>query len=99
VITHPFHPLCGQRFPILKARKIAGQEVFSLEDEKSGSLSIPRDWTDQAVLSSGAGFLEPAPLLNVACLLKLDELIRTNLKAAKGQAESRPNSPVQDPPL
>jgi hypothetical protein len=81
VITHPFHPLAGQRFPILKVRKIAGQEVLSLYDEKRGSLSIPRDWTDQAELSPYAGLLEPAPLLDVRCLLKLHELVRATSKS------------------
>jgi hypothetical protein len=39
VITHPFRPLSGQRFAILKVRKIAGQEVLSLYDQKRGSLA------------------------------------------------------------
>src|SRR6266481_5902419 len=51
LITHPFHPLKGQRFAILKIRKVAGQEVLSLYDDKRGSLPFPSDWTDQAVRS------------------------------------------------
>jgi hypothetical protein len=80
LITHPFHPLSGQRFPILKTRKIGGQEVLSLYDEKRGSLSIPRDWTDQAVLPPYSGLIEPAPILDVRCLLKLHDLVRTVTK-------------------
>jgi hypothetical protein len=72
----PFHPLSGQRLAILKIRKIAGQQVLSLYDEERGSLPILRDWTDQAVLGPHAGLIEPAPILDVRCLLKLHELIR-----------------------
>jgi len=80
VIAHPFHPLKGQRFAILKIRKIAGQEVLSLYDDKRGSLPIPRDWTDQAMLSPDAGLIEPAPILDARCLLKLHELVRATTK-------------------
>jgi hypothetical protein len=76
LITHPFHPLRGQRFAILKIRKIAGGEVLSLYDDKRGSLPIPRDWTDQAVLSLDAGLIEPAPILDARCLLKLHDLVQ-----------------------
>jgi Family of unknown function (DUF5372) len=80
LITHPFHPLAGQRLPLLKVRKIAGQDVLSLYDEKRGSLSIPRDWTDQATSSPCAGLLEPAPCLDVRGLLKLHALVRATSK-------------------
>jgi uncharacterized protein DUF5372 len=76
LITHPFHPLKGQRFAILKIRKVAGREVLSLYDDKRGSLPIPRDWTDQAVLAPDAGLIEPAPILDAWCLLKLHDLVQ-----------------------
>jgi uncharacterized protein DUF5372 len=82
LITHPFHPLSGQRFPILKVRKIAGQEVLSLYDQKRGSLTIPRAWTDQAEPSPDAGLPEPPPILEVRCLLKLHELVRATSKTS-----------------
>jgi Family of unknown function (DUF5372) len=80
LITHPFHPLSGQRFPILKIRKIGGEDVLSLYDETRGSLPIPRDWTDQALLPPYAGLIEPAPILDLQCLLKLHELVRAATK-------------------
>ena len=61
-------------------RKAAGREVLSLYDEQRGSLPIPRDWTDQAVLSAGAGLIEPAPILDARCLLKLHDLVQTLTK-------------------
>ena len=79
-MTHPFHPLKGQRFAILKIRKIGGHDVLSLYDEKKGSLPIPRDWTDQAVLLPEAGLIDPAPILDVRCLLKLHDLVQGRTK-------------------
>jgi len=80
LVTHPFHPLKGQRLAILKIRKIAGQEVLSLFDDKRGSLPIPRDWTDQARLCPHEGLIEPAPILDARCLLKLHALVRAATK-------------------
>jgi len=65
LITHPFHPLKGQRFAILKIRKMSGLEVLSLYDDKRGSLPIPRDWTDQALLSPHEGLIEREKTFNV----------------------------------
>src|SRR5215472_7130635 len=45
-ITHPFHPLRGQRFIVLKVRKVSGIEILSLRHTEMGSLAIRRDWTD-----------------------------------------------------
>ena len=81
LITHPFHPLKGQRLAILKIRKIAGREVLSLYDDKRGSLPIPRDWTDQALPCPRAGLVEPAPILDARCLLKLQDLVRATTKS------------------
>jgi hypothetical protein len=47
-ITHPFHPLRGQRFGVLKVRKVSGVETLSLQHAKIGSFAVPRDWTDWA---------------------------------------------------
>jgi uncharacterized protein DUF5372 len=80
LITHPFHPLKGRRFAILKIRKMGGREVLSLYEDQRGSLPIPRDWTDQALLSPHAGLNEAAPILDVRCLLKLQDLVRAVTK-------------------
>ena len=47
-IRHPFHPLRGQRFQVLKARRIAGIETLLLRELDRGSFSIAREWTDWA---------------------------------------------------
>jgi hypothetical protein len=47
-IRHPFHPLRGQRFQVLKARRIAGIDTLLLRELGRGSFSIAREWTDWA---------------------------------------------------
>jgi hypothetical protein len=74
-ITHPFHPLLGKRFLVLKVRKVAGQEVLSLFDEINGAVALPRDWTDQAAPCADSHVLEQPPILHAGCLLKLRELV------------------------
>ena len=41
---------------------------------------MPRDWTDQAMLSPHAGLIEPAPILEARCLLKLHDLVQAITK-------------------
>ena len=69
-IVHPFHPLKGQKFEILKKKKMAGEDIFSLRGI-SGVFSIPKSWTDH--------FNEISTpfdtILSPACLLKLSELV------------------------
>jgi hypothetical protein len=45
-ILHPFHPLKGQRFPVLKTRRVAGIDTLLLGHMERGSFSIAREWTD-----------------------------------------------------
>lgn len=47
-IRHPFHPLHGQRFQVLKARRIAGVDTLLLRELDRGTFSIAREWTDRA---------------------------------------------------
>src|ERR1700752_2780025 len=47
-ITHPFHPLRGRRFAVLKLRKGSGVETLSLRHPERGSFAVPREWTDWA---------------------------------------------------
>jgi hypothetical protein len=75
-VTHPFHPLLGKRFLVLKVRRVGGRDVLSLLDEHIGTIALPREWTDQAPPSPYSSVLEQAPVLHVACLLKLQELIQ-----------------------
>jgi hypothetical protein len=45
---HPFHPLRGKQFAVLKSRRVRGVECLVLKGSESGTFAVPRDWTDQA---------------------------------------------------
>ena len=45
-ILHPYHPLRGQRFRVLKERRVAGVDTLILRDVERGSFGIAREWTD-----------------------------------------------------
>ena len=47
-IRHPFHPLRGQSFPILKQRRVAGVDTFVLRGLEGGTFCVAREWTDRA---------------------------------------------------
>jgi hypothetical protein len=74
-IVHPFHPLRGQRFIVLKVRTVSGVETLSLRHEELGSLAVPREWTDWSLTGSAAGSTNPERLIDVWGLLALAELI------------------------
>ena len=46
-MTHPFHPLAGQRLRVLFERKLAGGLAVSCEGGPLGSLMLPVTWTDR----------------------------------------------------
>ena len=47
-ISHPFHPLRGRRFEVLKKRRVAGVDTLILRELERGTLSVPSEWTDWA---------------------------------------------------
>jgi hypothetical protein len=47
-VVHPFHPLRGRRFVVLKVRTVSGVETLSLRHTDLGSFAMPREWTDWA---------------------------------------------------
>ena len=75
-ITHPFHPLKGQRFPVLKLRRVQGVETLILQGTSHGSFAVPREWTDRADPSPVAVLgISPPPFLDGSCLVQLAELV------------------------
>ena len=70
VVTHPFHPLTGQRLEVLYAKRRAGKTVFVCAGGVSGQITLPRAWTDRG---------EPplARRLSAEGLAGLDTLIRS----------------------
>jgi hypothetical protein len=54
-IRHPFHPLRGQSFPVLKKRCVAGVNTLILRGLERGTFSVAREWTDWADPSPSLG--------------------------------------------
>jgi hypothetical protein len=72
-ITHPFHPLRGQRFAVLMIRKVSGAERLSLRHAE-GSFAVRRDWTDWGSPTEAANN-DPPLLIDASGLLALSELV------------------------
>ena len=47
VVTHPFHPLKGQRLEVLFAKRRNGRAVFVCAGGVYGSITLPEAWTDR----------------------------------------------------
>ena len=47
VVTHPFHPLNGQRLEILYAKRRGTDMVFVCAGGFSGQVTLPQSWTDR----------------------------------------------------
>ena len=54
IVTHPFHPLAGQRVSILFERryKSAIGHVYVCEGGPSGTMTLPEDFTDRGTPSA-----------------------------------------------
>jgi hypothetical protein len=48
LVTHPFHPLRGQRLAVLFERKSADGRVYVCEGGPAGTIGIPQDATELA---------------------------------------------------
>ena len=73
-ILHPYHPLYGRSFPILKIRKVNGQRQYSLQSEDD-VFSVPESW----ISDMGQGiFLESCfDTDSIKALLELASLLHT----------------------
>jgi hypothetical protein len=47
VVTHPFHPLGGERLPVLFERRRGAGRVYVCEGGPLGSVTLPEDATDR----------------------------------------------------
>jgi hypothetical protein len=45
-ITHPFHPLRGQQFLVLKTRRVSGRQTLILQGSPQATFAVAADWTD-----------------------------------------------------
>jgi hypothetical protein len=75
-ITHPFHPLRGHHFVVLKIKKVSGIETLSLRHTERGSFAVPREWTNWAPPSTSQLIDGPQPLrFDASGALALSELV------------------------
>ena len=74
-ITHPFHPLRGQRFRILKTHSVGSIETLVLEGSCLGTFSVPKEWTDKTPPSLYTDHQENLPILDFKLLLDLKAVV------------------------
>jgi Family of unknown function (DUF5372) len=68
-VTHPFHPLSGQRLPVLFERKLPGGVVVHCEGGPRGSVQLPAGWTDRG-LPAARGPLTYEVLIGLAAAVE-----------------------------
>src|SRR5260370_37651675 len=81
-ITHPFHPRRGQRFVVLKVRRVSGVETLSLRHVELGSFAVPREWTDWAPLDAQAAPTGQPLLIDAFGLLALTACVKLLTRTA-----------------
>lgn len=75
-VNHPFHPLKGQSFPVLKTRWLSGRETLILRDLERGSISVLREWTDWGEPSILQTLGKEPQRFALSMLLELVELVQ-----------------------
>jgi hypothetical protein len=88
-IVHPFHPLRGRRFEVLKQRRVAGVDTLILRELERGTLSVAREWTDWADPTPYDSLTLPPHRLAADSLFELVALL-------DALAASPPSSPGKD---
>jgi hypothetical protein len=71
-ITHPFHPLCGKSFTILKIRKFPSGRFFSLITEDD-VFCVPESWIE----AKETGIADDSPY-NAEIIRSLLEFVRNH---------------------
>ena len=74
-VTHPFHPLRGQQFRLVKHRHNWGEDRAYYHDDDGQLISIPAAWTSLSArdpfleLSAGRSDFRPVDLVELAALV------------------------------
>jgi len=74
-VCHPFHPLKGQRFQVLKTRRVGGTETLILREPTRGSIAVRREWTDWDPATAASAVGMPSGQLVFESLLELAKLV------------------------
>ena len=87
VITHPFHPFRGERFPILKTRRVSGKVTLILQGSILGTFGVPQEWTDQGCPLGDTSPQDNCCILDFQCLLALREVVQKLDNCKKKQVD------------
>jgi hypothetical protein len=79
-ITHPFHPLRGQRFAVLKVRRVSGIPCVSLRHADLGSFAVPQEWTDWRAPEAPTGMPLIIDAFGLSDLAQIVEFLESNRK-------------------
>ena len=80
-VTHPFHPLRGQKFVVLKLRTVSGVPTLSVRHADLGSFAIPEGWTDWSVPQTPPG--SQAPIIDSFGLAELAAIVESLSRGSK----------------
>jgi hypothetical protein len=86
-VTHPFHPLRGQRFFVLKIRSVSGVETLSLRHPDLGSFAMIREWTDWAAPDVRAAPCVQPIVIDASGLIALAELVESILSRSSASID------------
>lgn len=53
-VTHPFHPLAGQRVEVLYSTKRGARRVFVVDAGSGGTMTVAQEWTDRGLVAEEA---------------------------------------------
>ena len=54
IVTHPFHPLDGQRLEVLYVKRRGADTVFVCAGGISGQITLLQSWTDRGAAAGAA---------------------------------------------
>ena len=75
-ITHPFHPLYGKQYGLIRYRRSWGRPSIDLHDDRERIITVPIAWTDASepdpfvVVSSGRSDFRVEDLLRLVRLIE-----------------------------
>ena len=69
VVTHPFHPLRGQRLEVLLERRCGGVRVFVCDAGDGRNLELAEDVTDRGRVTAGERPLSFEVLVGLAAVV------------------------------
>ena len=74
-VTHPYHPLRGRSFPVLKSRTVSGVQTLILRGTRGGTFAIAQEWTDWAEPSPSRSLESASTAINGLLLPSLIEWV------------------------